>query len=271
EVRLLHASARERVVQVKLFPVRLSGKVVVGALLEDVTEKKHTERLLEDSRKELRNLALHLLAAREEERRSVAIDIHDELGQSLTALKMDILQLGKRVGGRRKPEREKLADMTAVIDQTLSAVQRIATELRPRMLDDLGLAATISWLCEDFSRRTGFPCTAQIMLREPGPVGAVATSIYRIAQELLTNVARHAMARRVSVQLREIGQNLRLLVQDDGVGITPQQASSPDSIGLIGIRERVGDLRGRFSIAGTKGGGTRARISIPLRWKEPSG
>ncbi|MFI5369804.1 MAG: MEDS domain-containing protein, partial [Spirochaetia bacterium] len=92
EVRLLHATARERVVQVKLFPVRLSGKVVVGALFEDVTEKKRTERLLEDSRKELRNLALHLLAAREEERRSVAIDIHDELGQSLTALKMDILQ-----------------------------------------------------------------------------------------------------------------------------------------------------------------------------------
>jgi two-component system NarL family sensor kinase len=108
-------------------------------------------------------------------------------------------------------------------------------------------------------------------LHRPDPAGEVATSIYRIAQELMTNVARHAMAQSVSVRLREVGQSLGLVVQDDGVGITHRQASSPNSIGLIGIRERVNDLRGRFSIIRTKGGGTCARVNIPLRRKEPSG
>ena len=138
------------------------------------------------------------------------------------------------------------------------------------MLDDLGLAAAMTWLCEDFSRRTGLPCAAQISLPDPGPVGAAATSIYRIAQELLTNIARHAMARRVAVQLRELGQWLRLVVRDDGLGITPEQAASADSMGLIGIRESLRHLRGRLTITGSKDAGTTARVSIPLRRKESS-
>ena len=107
EVQLLHNEALDRVVRVKLFPVRLSGRIVVGAMLEDITEKRQTERLLEDSRKELRNLAAHLLAAREEERKSVASEIHDELGQSLTALKLDVLQLGRKLGGTGGPRRRR--------------------------------------------------------------------------------------------------------------------------------------------------------------------
>ncbi len=270
EVRLLHATARERVVQVKLFPVRLSGRVVVGALLEDVTEKRRTEQLLKDSQKELHNLASHLLAAREDDRRNVAYEIHDDLGQSLTALKMDILWLQRRLG-RSGPEQEKVADMSTVVDQALTSVQRISTALRPRMLDDLGLAAAIKWLCDDFSGRTGLPCAVHINLRGSGQVENLATHIYRITQELLTNVARHAMAKRVSIELREFARSLRLIVNDNGIGITVDQVSAPESIGLIGIRERIEDLQGKFSIYKMKSGGTTARVSVPLHRKELSG
>jgi PAS domain S-box-containing protein len=270
EVRLFGTNASERLVRVKLFSIRLPGKVVVGALLEEVTERRNAQRLLEDSRKKLHNLAQSLIAAREEERKSVATRIHDELGQSLTALKMDILWLEKRLGVAGRPEQEKLADMTAIIDQTLSAVQRLSTELRPRMLEDLGLAAALKWLCEDFCRRTGLLCKAQIDLRVSGHTGAVATVIYRITQELLTNVARHAKARRVFVELRKLGRNLQLIVRDDGLGITTQQAMATESIGLIGIREQLQDLQGEFSITGARGGGTTARVRIPLRKEAPS-
>jgi signal transduction histidine kinase len=144
--------------------------------------------------------------------------------------------------------------MSTIIDQTLTSVQRISTELRPRLLDDMGLAASIKWLCEDFRRRSGYFCTSQIGLSAHSPIETVATALFRITLELLTNVARHASAGRVFVQLREFKRNLRLVVSDNGVGITAEQASAPESIGLIGIRERLQDLRGKFSITGTEGG-----------------
>jgi len=210
------------------FPLRDENNPIIGlvGIGRDVSERRNAQRLLEDSRKKLRNLAQTLIAAREEERKSVATRIHD--------------------------------------------VQRLSTELRPWMLEDLGLAAALKWLCEDFCRRTGLLCKAQIDLRVSGHTGAVATVIYRITQELLTNVARHAKARRVFVELRKLGRNLRPIVRDDGLGITTQQAMATESIGLIGIREQLQDLQGEFSITGARGGGTTARVRIPLRKEAPS-
>ena len=265
EVRLLGLKHGVRIVQVKLFPVRVSKRVIVGALLEDVTERRNTERLLQDSRKKLQNLALSLLAAREEERKNMAHEIHDELGQSLTALKMDVLWLEKKLVASGGPIRNKLADMTTIMDHTLSAVQQISIQVRPRILDIIGLAAALKWLCEDFRRRAGLICKTRIGQSKASHPGAIDSSIYRIAQELLTNVARHAKASLVFVQFREFERTLRLTVRDDGIGITPEQASATESIGLIGIREQVRDLQGEFSVTGTRRRGTTARVWIPLR------
>jgi two-component system sensor histidine kinase UhpB len=241
------------------------------ATLTDITARKQAEMSLDDNQQalkemqlKLRNLAAHLLHAREEERRKIAQEIHDELGGIMTALKMDLQWTAKRIEPKAGPLKKKIAGLIDLSDQTIGIVQRISSELRPRMLDDLGLAAALDWLGKDFTRRTGLPC--QMITDFPDDlVGTnAATAFYRIVQEALTNIARHARASRVWASIRVEANRVELRVQDDGIGISEQQAASPGSYGLIGLRERVQGMAGDMRIEGQQGRGTILWVTVPL-------
>ena len=234
------------------------------AFLFDLSEQKEARKKLEDSHSKLRSLAVHLLHAREEERKTVAREIHDELGQILTAMKMDLQWIEKRLAPGTTQIMEKVHGVVGLADQTIQLVHRISSELRPGMLDDLGLAAAIEWFAGDFSRRNGIPCRADITVPRSRFGGNSSTAVFRIVQEALTNVARHAHASHVSVEIWEADLTLTIRVQDDGEGVTEEQSTSPSSFGLTGIRERVQGLHGEMQIVGTPGKGTTLTATIPL-------
>ncbi|NLN59770.1 MAG: PAS domain S-box protein [Deltaproteobacteria bacterium] len=237
-------------------------KIVVT--YEDITEQKRARQELETSREQLRNLSLHLQSIREEERTRIAREIHDELGQCLTALKMDIAWLGTRIRDVNTALAGKIDYMSNLIDGTIDTVHRISSDLRPGLLDDLGLTAAIEWQTQDFERRSGLPCQADLSIEDEGIDGRVATAVFRILQESLTNVARHAAASRVSVGLYGRNGTLVLEVADDGRGITQKQIDDPRSFGLIGMRERVHPWGGIVTISGKENRGTRVVVTVPL-------
>ncbi len=233
-------------------------------LIGNVLERKRAEDELKSSREQLRNLSAHLQTVREEEGKHIAREIHDELGQALTALKMDIYWLINKLPTDLKPLLEKTKSMSKLIDTTIQTVQRILTELRPGLLDDLGLAAAIEWQAEEFQKRTGIKCEVTLDPEEIIMDQDRSTAIFRILQEALTNVSRHANATRVRVNLREKAGKLILKVKDNGIGITEKQISDPKSFGLIGIRERVHLFGGEFKISAIRDKGTTVTASIPL-------
>ncbi|HQA82408.1 MAG TPA: PAS domain S-box protein [Syntrophales bacterium] len=245
-------------------------KIVVT--YEDVTEQKRAQQELEESREQLRNLSLHLQSIREEERTRIAREIHDELGQALTALKMDIAWLGSRITGKNAALQKKTDYMSNLIDNTIETVHRISSDLRPGLLDDLGLSAAIEWQTQDFQRRFDLPCRADLSLEDEGIDRHLATAVFRILQETLTNVVRHAGATEVSVRLSEKNKVLILEVTDNGRGVTRAQIEDPRSFGLIGMRERVRPWEGTVVIEGKPNEGTRVVVSVPLvqeRMKTP--
>ena len=255
-----------RFVDFSLKPVRDDGGAVVLLIPEgrDVTERKQAEQAVEESRQQLQRLADGLLIAREEERTTIAREIHDVLGQILTALKMDSAWIGSRVPGASPALRAKLATMSALIDDAVATVRRIATDLRPGILDDLGLAAAIEWQSQQFEQRTGIHCSLRASVGYTAIDPVVSTAMFRIFQEALTNVARHSRASHVIATLERCGTDLILEVHDDGVGISRDDASTSRSIGLVGMRERAQLAGGTFSISAA-GGGTTVRVQIPQR------
>jgi signal transduction histidine kinase len=226
-------------------------------------ENRYAEEELRRSREQLRDLRLYLETAREDERTRIAMEIHDELGQNLTALKMDLASLRGRLGKNPNSAIEKIESMSKLIDMTIRDVQRISTELRPGVLDDLGLTAAVEWQCDDFQKRTGIRC--EVALSDDSFVldSDRSTAFFRILQETLTNIMRHANATKVQVSLERGKAETVLEIKDDGKGITEKEISDPKALGLIGIRERVLFFRGEFAISGTPGQGTRVRVSIP--------
>ncbi|WP_414661463.1 PAS domain S-box protein [Horticoccus sp. 23ND18S-11] len=235
----------------------------------DITERKRAEDILRASREQLRAFAQRLQVIREEERTRIAREIHDVLAQELTRLKLDLAWLGRRIAhpvdeGTRTELAQKLSSMIELADVTLESVQTLATDLRPVVLDSLGLGPALEWLAEDFQRRTGIPCTAGVAAALPPVERAQATALFRIVQESLTNVIRHAAAKRVEVTLASEHGRLRLEVRDDGRGITPEELENPKSIGLLGMRERAALLGGETEIAPAPGGGTVVRVTTPL-------
>ena len=233
-------------------------------LKNEVAERQQAQRRLEESQTQLRQLSAHLQAAREEERTRIAREIHDELGQALTALKMDLSGLQRSLDRQTPVIQEKLMSMFQVIDTTVQSVRRIATELRPGMLDDLGLAAAIEWQLSEFQSRTGIECKLTSNLEESALGAEARTALFRIFQETLTNVARHANATSVLAKLEEGPDYVTLQVQDNGRGITESDIARSRSFGLLGIRERVHLLNGELSIHGVPGQGTTIIVRLSL-------
>ena len=243
----------------ELFRLHLDDQVNVRTKALVEMNKK-----LESSRLEMRNLAANLLHVREEERRKVAQEIHDELGQTLVALKMDLHWLTKHLRKDATSLRDKIKGTIELGEQAIGTVQRIASDLRPRMLDDLGLEPALDWLCANFMQRTKISCK-MIADIPSGVIGRnAATALFRFTQEALANVGRHSHAHHATVRLFVSDGILNLQVEDDGVGITAQQAMAPQSYGQIGMRERVEDLGGSLSISGGSGLGTTLLARIPL-------
>jgi signal transduction histidine kinase len=194
----------------------------------------------------------------------MAREIHDELGQALTGLKMDLAWLQKHTRPKQKDLLQKFGDMSDLVDTTIQDVRRIATELRPGMLDDLGLVPAMEWQLQEFQKRSGIRCRFTSDLEEVALDAEETTVLFRILQETLTNVARHASATRVEVSLDEEQGYVRLRVQDNGRGITESEVEGSRSFGLLGMRERVLLRSGDFSIQGTPGQGTAVVIKLPL-------
>jgi signal transduction histidine kinase len=236
-----------------------------AALAREVVERKLTEERLRESEENLRALAIHLQSVREEEQIRIAREIHDGLGQALTGLKMDLTLLTNALPPDQKVLLKQAKSMFRLIDGTIHSVRRIASGLRPEVLDEVGLVAAIGWQASDFQLRTGIRCGVALPADGVQPDQARATAAFRIFQELLTNVARHAKATRVNVAVRNEADTLVLEVEDNGVGITEKQTHSAKSLGFLGMRERVLPFDGKVDVTGTRGRGTRAVVTIPLR------
>ena len=220
---------------------------------------------LKESSKQLQALAANLELAREEERTQIARELHDQLGQALTAMKFDLVWLSERLGKKDAGLAEKARTITAQMDTMIKSVRRIATELRPGMLDDLGLAASIEWQARDFQKRTGIVCTVIVPAEELHTARTQALALFRIFQEALTNVERHANAHHIDVKLSASPESTNLLVQDDGRGIQAQEIADLNSLGLMGMRERAKRLGGTFDIQGASGKGTLLSVTIPVQ------
>jgi len=226
------------------------------ATIETALYKARKER-------ELRELYHALQRAREDERCRVAREIHDELGQNLTALQIEISLLKSLADMDHAPIAERLASMEQLVNSTLLSVQRITTELRPSVLDSLGLAAAVEWLAGDFKNRTRIDCRTRIEPEEIRVGANVVTDLFRILQECLTNVARHSRASWVRISLEQTGDATSLTVTDNGIGISDIQANGAASFGLQGIRERIVALKGSVDIQGIPREGTSVYITIP--------
>jgi PAS domain S-box-containing protein len=237
-------------------------KSTITLVIREITENKRIEDTLRTSGEQLRDFAARLEAVREEERTRVAREIHDELGQALTALKLDLSWVQSKT--RRAAEiRKKMKAMMAHVDDTIERVRRISSELRPAILDDLGLIPAIEWQISQFRKRTGI--RTQIVSNADGlqlPVDASA-AVFRVVQEALTNVMRHANATRVGINLDRIDDALRISIADNGKGIRHSQETGLKSLGIVGMKERISRLGGNFNIVSEPGQGTRLDIVIP--------
>jgi len=234
----------------------------------DVTERREAEEQLHQTNARLRQLSAHVQTAREEERTRVAREIHDELGQVLTAIKMDLTMLGKKMSNEQKPpSREQvIADLRStskLLDDTIRTVREIITELRPEMLEDMGLKAAMEWQAQEYQARTGIQCDFTTDMPELNLDIERATAVFRIFQETLTNVARHANATQVRIALRDEPQQVVLQVQDNGRGITPEELRKAKSFGVLGMRERALVFGGTVDISGEPGQGTTVTVCVP--------
>ncbi len=265
EFRMQHKSGEYRWILSRaaiLFDEEMKSDHLVGLHI-DITERKQIEEELKKSKKELEQLNKHQNEIREEERTNLSRELHDELGQNLTALKIDLKNAQNKYTGDMESFK-KFGIMLSIVDETIKKVQEISSDLRPGILDDLGLVPAIEWYTDEFENRTKIKCTCTLEDNEiNNPL--FNTALYRIVQEALTNIIRHAKASNVNIKLLYDKDKVLLTIKDDGIGIPEEKIYQTSSLGLIGIRERIRHFNGSFSIVTRKNKGTELKVIIPLK------
>lgn len=253
-------------------PFRRPDGTLVGIVedFKEITDRRRAERDLIESQQRLRELTNHLQRAREDERSRIAREIHDELGQALTALKMDLYWIRSQFSRSEPKLHQKLEAMIGLTGDTIDSVRRICSELRPTILDDFGLSAAIEWQADEFSKRTGIACSISADADEVVLDRQRSTAVFRILQEALTNISRHSAARKVRIEWRQERGVFSLRVQDDGKGIDLFERRKTGSFGLIGMQERVVEFGGDFHVGPGRQGGTTVKITLPTD-KESNG
>ena len=260
----LRADGTEFPIEASISHAKDGGKEFLTVVLRDISRRVEATEEIERSHLQMRDLYQQMHEVREGERMRIARELHDELAQWLTALKMDVSWLAGRVGAEDNRVQEKVERMKQLVDSAVSSVRRIAHDLRPAMLDDLGLVPAIEHLLHEFSERTGLVVELEtradeVEFREP-----LSTAVYRMVQEGLTNVARHARATEVRVAVRVAGGELIVSVRDNGIGVGAVQLNSGKSFGLLGIKERARTLGGEAEIHTAREGGAIVEIRIPV-------
>lgn len=262
ELTYTYAKLGRRDLFATYFPIEgPAGVDRVAAVLADVTEQKRAKQELHRSFQQLHALTARLQSVREEERTRLARELHDQLGQALTAIRIDLAAL--KTTPARDQQLQRIDAISGLVDETIRSVRRLSTELRPGILDDLGLVAALEWAAEEFQARTGIECQVGLPRTNPAIDAERATALFRIFQETLTNIARHAGATQVTIGLSQDNGQLSLEVRDNGRGIGEDQLSTSGSLGILGMRERALLLGGEFFV-GNPGGGTTVRVRIPI-------
>jgi two-component system, NarL family, sensor histidine kinase UhpB len=256
-------AGRDRKLAVRLAALPEPGHTGVQLMFSDVTHSSAERIELAQSRHDLRRLSASVVQSRENARLRIARELHDELGQRLSALKLDLSSLDPAAG--RITYDERVASMLAMLDDTMLSVRRIISDLRPLMLDDLGLNAAVDWLARESARRMGIEVTVRLGERDPALDKDTAIAVYRMVQEALTNVGRHARASEVRIDLREASGELVLTVQDNGIGFANGAMRKAGSFGLFGVRERAYALGGSMEAGNPGAGGARLCVRLPLR------
>jgi PAS domain S-box-containing protein len=236
----------------------------LSVIFRDVTERKQAEIMLEESRRQLKELSGYLQQVREEERTNIAHEIHGELGQQLTGLKMDIAWLMKKTGSDNPAIQQKFDDALALVDNTVNSIRRIVTELRPSIIDDLGLNAAMEWQAGEFAKRMFIEVEYNNNFDDSNIKPATSIGLFRILQESLMNVGKHAGAKKIKIRVQKINQSVRLTVEDDGVDFSSTEKQGQLTFGLIGIKERTSMLQGDCAIFYRQGIGTCIQVTVPL-------
>lgn len=230
----------------------------------DISDRKKAEQDLAATNESLRKLTAHLQHIREEERSHIAREIHDELGQQLTVLKMDISWLNKKIDVKEEKVKERLRDLISMVDNTVKSVRKISSELRPSMLDDLGLPAALEWQGQEFEKRFGIQVKFRIQAGDYKLPNNISITLFRIFQEGLTNIARHSEATGVSVSLKIEQDHLLLTIQDNGKGFVVHDIVNKKTLGILGMRERISLIKGAFSLESAPGKGTKIKVTVPV-------
>ena len=264
EIESLNEDLEQRIIE-RTNELRLANE----QLRKEITEHKQTEEQLRITTERLRKLSASLQSAREEEGTRIARELHDELGSTLTSLRWDLESLDKTLSdsanrSKLQESRKRIEAMIKLTDSVLQTVRRISSELRPQVLDDLGLAEAVEWQAGDFQARTGIVCYCDYPPEKLNLSQAQANAVFRILQEALTNVLRHAQATRVEIKLKEELGEFVMTIVDNGRGITEAEKSGDESLGLLGMRERAELIGGTVDMKGIEGGGTTITISVDI-------
>ena len=252
-------------IELSILPVEQETGRTFCAFIRDITERKQAENSLKESSEQLRELSRYLQKVREEERLRIAREIHDELGQQLTGLKMDIAWLMKKAGMDNPDIKNKFADTLSLVDNTVRSIRRIATELRPSVIDDLGLNASLEWQVEEFGSRMGIVIKYENSFDDTSIHPDISIGLFRILQESLTNIAKHAAAKKIKINIGQVDETVQLTVEDNGIGFDTTAKKDKLTFGLIGIKERTSMLQGVCTVFSEPGTGTKIEVRIPLK------